>query len=56
MNKQLTIKVEGFVTVTVKGDVDIKNIPMKIDVLDFQDCEDSPVLEVVETDITERSI
>ena len=56
MNKQYTIRVEGFVTITGPDDLDLDNVPMKIDVYDFNEDPDSQVLEVNYTEITEKEI
>ena len=54
--KQYTIEVISYVTVTCKDDIDIKDIPMKLDVFDKTEDEDSPVEEVNETVIVERQV
>lgn len=56
MAKQYTIKIEGYITITAKDGLKAEDIPMNIDVHDFQDDDTSPVLEVNETEITSRSI
>ena len=54
--KQVTIKVVGFVTVTVEETAKVENMPMKIDVYTHDEDESSEVLEVNETDITEKEV
>ena len=56
--KQLTIRVEGFATVTVKDDWDgnMINVPVKIDVFDWLERDDSEVQEVLETEVTTKEV
>ena len=58
--KQVTIKVEAFVTVTVPDDISdgsiLTNVIPSIDVETSSDYEDSPVDEVIETAITSKEI
>ena len=55
--KQITMKVEGYVTVEV-DDFGVKpdDIPVKLDVFTKDDVENSRVVEVIETDITIKEI
>ena len=56
--KQVTIRVEAFTTVTLpdnwENDLDV--IPVRLDVYDSVELEDSHVVEVIETQITEKQI
>jgi len=56
--KQVTIRVEAFTTVTLpdnwEDDLDV--IPVRLDVYDSVDHEYSNVVEVIETQITEKQI
>jgi len=56
--KQVTIKIEAFATVTLpdnwEDDLDV--IPVRLDVYDSVELEDSHVVEVIETQITEKQI
>ena len=55
--KQVTIKVEGFVTVTVPDDVVTPEaIPVKLDAFDVDEHDDSRVYEVIETEVTSKTI
>jgi hypothetical protein len=55
--KQYLIKVEGFVIITAEEPLDIKTVPMKIDVhTRYEGDEYSPVIDVIQTEITEISI
>ena len=58
--KQLTIKVEAYVTVTVPDDIDDKdvltNIVPYLEVETSSELEDSPVDEVIETHIESKEI
>jgi len=49
---QTTIKVEGFITVTSEKPLNInKDVPVRLDVWDKSDNEDSKVTEVIETEV-----
>jgi hypothetical protein len=56
--KQVTIKIEAFTTVTLpdnwEDDLDV--IPVRLDVYDSVELEDSHVVEVIETQITKKEI
>jgi hypothetical protein len=55
--QQVTIRVEGFVTVTMpKGTVVPDDIPIKLDVFNSREEPGSKVIDVIETDITEKEI
>ena len=54
--EQITIKVVGFATVTVEKGVSLEDVPMKIDVFTHEEDESSVVLEVHETEITEKTV
>jgi len=57
--KQVTLKIVGFVTVTVPADDNINmmtGIPVKLDVFDSSEHEDSLVEEVIETEIITKEI
>lgn len=56
--KQVTMRIEGFVTVTVPSKEQVKPecIPMKLDVFDSFEDPESFVLEIIETDITTKEI
>ena len=59
--KQITVRVVGWVVVTVKDDFkddgnQVYDIPMKLDTFNQDEDSDSPVVEVIETDITTKEI
>ena len=56
--KQVIIGVEAFATVTVADNWDgnVDEIPMKLDVYDSCDHDDSQVIHVEETDITTKTL
>lgn len=54
--KQYTIEVKAFVTVTAPEGLNPSDIPMKLDVFDSMEHDDSTVEELNETDIISRTI
>lgn len=56
--RQVTMKVEGFVTLLIPDDVTInpENIPVKLDVFNSDEDETSQVVEVIETDVINKQI
>jgi len=55
--KQVTMRIEGFVTVTVPDGNDTpESIPVKLDVFDMNEHDESYVYEVCGTEITTKEI
>lgn len=54
--KQVTIRVEGFITVIVENDVKSEDIPVALDVPTKDEVDISPVEDVCDSEITTQEI
>ena len=54
--KQYTIRVVSYVTITAEEGLDINDVAMHVDVPEYTEDDTSPVLELNETEIIEKTI